>query len=172
MEKTETGKTQTQDEETVVTGSYVVYREAKEDWMQAEVDDKELMKIAESRRRAKTVEFEVGKSFVCKVVADPRIISTKEGPWEVMDVIDKKGNSAMVSLGHQVLAKQIRERLTKLGTLVGQVLVILPLGKPEGKRYFNYSVLTWDEYKVGFPQTAKKVKREYSEFLFGTLGED
>jgi len=137
----------------IVSESFAVKREHAEDWMKATIDDAELVKIAEKRKRADTVEFKPGKAFVCKVAGDPRIIDTKEGPWEVIDVADQKGKSLLVSLGHTVLAKAIRSLLQRFGTLVGKVIVILPLGIPEGKRYFNYEVWTWEEY-----QASHKVK--------------
>jgi len=132
----------------VVQEAYVVKREKATDWMKAEVDDETLADIAEKRKRADVVEFTKGKSFVCQVSADPRIIQTKEGPWEVMDVLSQDGDSMLISLGHTVLNRAIREKLQKHGTLVGKVLVILPLGQPEGKRYFDYEVFTWEEYET------------------------
>jgi hypothetical protein len=84
----------------------------------------------------------------CKCLGDPRIIETKEGPWEVMDIQDQKGIQYLLSLGHTVLAKGVKEKMANLGSLAGKVLVIIYLGQPEGKRYFDYVVKTWEEFQA------------------------
>jgi len=127
-----------------------IRRTKAEDWMKAEIDPKELLEIAEKYRRAEVVKFEEGQPFICQVQQDPRIIQTAQGPWEVLDVIDKRGQSMLISLGHAVLAKAVREKMQKYGTLAGKVLIIVYLGekRSKGKKtYHDYAVYTWEEYQ-------------------------
>ena len=123
-------------------------RSVKEEWRKVKISKEEAEKIAKQRSsRSETYNFEDNVPFVCKCLGDPRVIETKEGPWEVMDVESQDGTQYLVSLGHTVLNKGIKAKMAKLGGLTGQVLIILPLGK-QGKKYYNYTVFTLDEYKA------------------------
>ena len=124
-------------------------RSVKEEWRKVKISDEEAEKISKQRQtRSDVYEFKEKEAFICKCLGDPRVIATKEGGWEVMDVEAQDGTQYLVSLGHTVLNKGVKEKMAKLGGLTGQVLVILPLGRAEGKKYFNYQVFTLAEYQA------------------------
>jgi hypothetical protein len=128
-------------------------RSATGDWKKAKISDKETDEIVKHRnQRSDAYTFDKPKqSLICKVLGDPRTIDTSKGPWEVLDIEDQKGEQYILSLGHTVLNKAIRAKMTQLSSLVGQVLVITYLGKVTGKSgnaYNDYIVQTFEEFKA------------------------
>jgi hypothetical protein len=120
--------------------------EAARKWAPSEiekVDAETLLEIAEAARSRDTLEMEINKPIQIECLGEPRIIDTAQGPWHVLDVSLPDGTEHLVSLGHTVLQK----RIAALVPTTGKRLVIMALGQPPGKRYFNYVVMTLEEYK-------------------------
>jgi len=109
-----------------------------------EVDADALLEIAEMARRRETLALEIKKPIVIECLADPRIIDTAQGGWDVLDVSLPDGSEHLLSLGHTVLKRRIADRMP----VAGKKLVIMALGKPRGKPYFNYIVLTVEEWEA------------------------
>lgn len=111
----------------------------------------DLLEIAELTRRREVYELEINKPLICEALADPRVIDTAKGGWDVLDISLPDGSEHLLSLGHTVLKKRIAQRMP----IAGKRLVIMALGKPPGKRYYNYLVMTLEEW-----QAAQKRKKE------------
>lgn len=121
--------------------------EAARKWAPEEVekiDAETLLEVAEAARRREVFEFELNKAVQVECLGEPRIIDTAQGPWDVLDVALPDGSEHLISLGHTVLKKRIAERMP----LTGKKLVLMALGKPKGKQYFDYVVLTMEEYQA------------------------
>jgi len=112
----------------------------------------DILEIAEMQRRRETYQLEIKVPLVCEALADPRIIDTAKGPWDVLDISLPDGSEHLLSLGHTVLKKRIAERMP----IAGKKLVIMALGKRPGKRYYDYVVMTLEEWQA--TQEWKKAK--------------
>jgi hypothetical protein len=73
-----------------------------------------------------------------KFLSEPRTIETKHGPLEVVDVErpDEKAEKRCMNMSKVALVSQIKRHLP----LAGKVLVIVGLGKPKDKKYFDFYV--------------------------------
>jgi hypothetical protein len=125
----------------------IAKRESDEDWKHVVLDETDVKELVKRRSKGDTFEFEDGTAVIFKVSDEPRTIDTQNGPWEILDVIDKDDKEWIISLGHSVLNKAVHDLQAKLGALKGQIIVIVPLGKPKGKKYYDYVVYTFEEYK-------------------------
>lgn len=114
----------------------------------------DLLEIAEMSRRRETLPLEINKPVVVECIGEPRTIDTNEGGWEVVDVSLPDGSEHLLSLGRTVLRKKIAEQIPT----TGKRLVVMNLGQPTGKRYFNYVVMTLEAWKVA--QKAKATKKK------------
>lgn len=108
------------------------------------IDAETLLEVAEAARRREVFEFEINQPVIVECLNDPRIIDTAKGPWDVLDVALPDGSEHLLSLGHTVLKKRIAERMP----LTSKKLVIMALGKPKGKKYYDYVVMTMEEYQA------------------------
>jgi len=116
------------------------------------ISAEDLVELADAARKRETLQLDVNKPLVCEALADPRIIDTAKGPWEVLDIALPDGSEHLLSLGHTVLKKAIANKMP----VAGKKLVIMSLGKPQGKRYYNYVVMTLEEWQAA--QAKKKTK--------------
>jgi hypothetical protein len=116
------------------------------------IDAETLMEVAEAARKRETIDFEVNVPVVVECLGDPRVIDTQQGPWDVIDVATPDGTEHLISLGRTVLKKKIAEQMP----CTGKKLVIMALGKPTGKKYYDYTVMPLDAYKA--LAAKKKVK--------------
>jgi hypothetical protein len=73
-----------------------------------------------------------------KFLSEPRTINTKHGPCDVVDVErpDQKSEKRCMNLTKVALTSQIKRHLP----LAGKMLVIVGLGKPKDKKYFDFYV--------------------------------
>jgi len=115
------------------------------------ISAEKLKEIADTVRRRDTIEIEVNVPIVFEALAEPRIIDTAKGGWEVLDIALPNGTEHILSLGHTVLKKGIMAQTP----LTGKKLVIMSLGKPRGKQYYNYVVMTLEQWERA---SAKKEK--------------
>jgi len=118
-----------------------------------EVSADDLLELADMARRREVLDLEVKKPIVVECLGDPRVIDTKQGGWDVLDVSLPDGSEHLLSLGHTVLKSRIAEKMP----VAGKKLVIMALGKPPGKKYYNYVVLTVEEWEAA--QKRKKTEK-------------
>ncbi len=111
-----------------------------------------LIEVADAARRRETFELEDNVPVCVLCLAEPRIIDTPKGAWNVVDIALPDGTEHLLNLGRTVLKKKVFEKMP----LTNKRLIIMSLGKPRGKAYFDYVVMTVEEYEAMQARKDKK----------------
>ncbi len=103
-----------------------------------------LVEVAEASRKRETYELKDNEPVCVLCLGEPRIIDTPKGAWNVVDIALPDGTEHLLALGRTVLKKKVFEKMP----LTNKRLIIMSLGIPRGKQYYDYVVMTVEEYEA------------------------
>ena len=94
-----------------------------------------------------------GSTFVGKIVS-MRTISTDDRTWIAVECVTPNGGTRTLAVGPKVLARLWDEKKPK----VGDIVAVKNLGKPKGKRYYDFLLVVNPE-GVSIPSVEEAGKK-------------